>query len=242
MSLAHITLSDGALLSRLPLGTPAAGTDFRGSALSAVPALLMRDSRIYVLTNNGVLLAVDPESSRVEWAFNYPTEVSANAQMFFYNQVAPDIRAAGAMLASGTSLYFKELGGDTIYALDLTGPSLKWKRPCDPSVTIAAGDGHDLYLCGTEVDCIDMESKAMKWSDKVSVACSGIRPLVAGGHLYVLGQRGMHDVQTDGTTGAIFRGVDRSGDGGALWQTADKLITVSGAAVTAYPLKHGQQP
>jgi len=242
LSLAHIALANGELLARVPLGTPAAGVDFRGSVLSPVPVLLMRDSRIYVLTNNGVLLAVDPRAARVEWAFTYPTEVSASPQVFFFNQVAPDTKAAGAMLASGTTLYFKEFGGDMIYALNLAGPSLKWKRPCDSSVTIAAGDGQNLYLCGTEADCIDMESRAMKWSDRISVACQSIRPLVAGGHVYIFGQRGIHDVQSDGGTGPIFRGYDRSGDGGALWQTADKLITVSSAAVTAYPLKHGQRP
>jgi outer membrane protein assembly factor BamB len=242
LSLAHVALANGELLSTVPLGTPAAGVDFRGSALSPVPVLLMHESGIYVLTNNGVLLAVDPKASRVQWAFTYPTEVSASPQVFFYNQVVPDNKAAGAMLASGTTLYFKEFGGDMIYALDLTGPSLKWKRPCDSSVTIAAGDEGNLYLCGTEADCIDAESRAMKWSDKISVACSGIRPLVAGRHVYVFGQRGMHDVQSDGGTGPIFRGYDRSGDGGALWQTDDRLITVSSAAVTAYPLKHGQRP
>ena len=194
----------------------------------------------YVLTNNGAaIVAVDPSGPGcVDWAFTCPTEAPQTQQRFFYNEQmeAPPIPPAAMLVAHG-ALFFKEHGSDTMYALDPSGPSLKWKRPIDDTVTLAQASGNDLYFIGTELDCIDIETKVMQWSTKLSTATGSIRPVLSGDRIYIFGQRGIHDVQlADGDTGPMFRGFDRESAGGALWQTPDRLVTVSSLAVTAYPL------
>jgi outer membrane protein assembly factor BamB len=236
VTLLSIGLKDGDLRWEVLLGTPALGTDFRGMAIGASPVMLRHDALIYILTNNGVLLAINPAAHRIEWAFSYPTQVTGQ-QQFFGNQESPPPTPPGAMFVLGSTLLFKETGGDEMYAIDLSGPVLKWKRPIEPSVTLVAADEKSLYLVGAEADCIDADSHALRWSDKLSVGTRDVIPLVGGSHLYVFGERGIHDIQTaDGTAGPIFRGYDRDGAGGTLWQTGDRVITVSSSAITAYPL------
>jgi outer membrane protein assembly factor BamB len=237
VTLLNIALKDRDLRWEVLLGTPALGTDFRGMAIGASPVMLRYAALIYILTNNGVMLAINPAARRIEWAFSYPTQVAGQQQRFFgNNRESPPPTPPGAMFVLGSTLFFKETGGDEMYAIDLSGPVLKWKRPIEPSVTLGAADERSLYLVGAEADCIDADSHALRWSDKLSVGTRDVLPLFAGPHLYVFGERGIHDIQTaDGTAGPIFRGYDRDGSGGALWQTGDRLITVSSSAITAYP-------
>jgi outer membrane protein assembly factor BamB len=238
VTLLNIGLENGDLRWELLLGTPALGSDFRGMAIGASPVMLRHDALVYILTNNGVVLAINPAAHRVEWAFSYPTQVQGQQQFFVNNQESPTPTPPGAMCVLGSTLFFKETGGDEMYAIDLSGPTLKWKRPIEPSVTLVAADERNLYLVGAEADCIDGDSHALRWSDKLSVGTRDVLPLFTGSHLYVFGERGIHDIQTaDGTAGPIFRGYDRDGAGGALWQTGDRLITVSSSAITAYPLE-----
>ena len=154
---------------------------------------------------------------------------------------------AGAMLAEGSTLYVKEVSGSRLYALDLTGPSLKWSRPVESSVTLAAARGRELYLVGDEVDCIDADSRALQWSDKLSSSSESLRPLLSGDRFYVFDERGVHGVHIPtGDTDPIFRGYDRDGSGGILWQSEDRLVTVSAVAITAYRVatirKQGDRP
>jgi outer membrane protein assembly factor BamB len=237
LNLLTINLSTGALQAKLILGTPTLGQTMRGTPLAPIPTLEEYRGTIYVLTNNGAVLAVDPAAGRVKWAFTYAAQVDTAQQVFYQPAPASSPIAPGAMLITDNTLLIKEYGGTTIYALDLAGPSLKWKRPIDDSVTIADADAHGLYLIGTEADCIDPVSRDMQWSTELSIDTGFIRPLVSGGHLYVFGQRGVHQVDSaSGDTGPIFRGFDHDGTGGALWRTPGRLITISNRAITAYPL------
>jgi hypothetical protein len=159
------------------------------------------------------------------------------------------VKTPGAAFVRGSTLYFKEAGGYAIYALDLAGPSLKWKRPADSSETIAgiggdgqsgagAGRGGSVYLVGESVSAIDLNTRAMRWSASVPVETGMLRPLLGGDRLYVFSSRGVFQIDTASgdSAGEPFRGADLESLGGALWDCGDKLVAVSNLAVTAYPL------
>ncbi len=244
MHLMCIGLDKGDLRWQLELGNAVGGQDFRGMAQHPVPTLLEHDGKVLVLTNNGALLAVDVSSHQIEWAFAYGARVNAGQQQFFNGEMAGMAPSPlGAMLLSGSTLYFKETGGEELYAMDLSGPALKWKRPIDASVGLAAGDDQNLFLAGSEVDCINIDSRMMLWSNRLSSESGDIVPLSAANRLYLFDDRGVRELRTDtGEIGAAFRGYDRESAGGSLSRTADRLITISTRAITAYPLNRNGPP
>jgi outer membrane protein assembly factor BamB/tetratricopeptide (TPR) repeat protein len=244
LNLLCIGLEKGDLHWSLVLGNPTLGTDFRGSTEEKVPSLLAYQQKIYVQTNNGAILQINPTSKSIDWAFTYATEGPEGRQVFFYNQqMPPDTDAPGAFIARNSTLYLKERGGDEVYAIDLAGPSLLWKRPLETTAALVGCDDDHLWAAGADVDCIDLHTRDLRWSNKLSTAIGNIQPVLSSGHLYVFGKRGIHDISTDsGDTAPLFRGYDRDTLGGFLWQTPDRLITVSNTAITAYPTAGGHQP
>jgi hypothetical protein len=141
------------------------------------------------------------------------------------------------MAVRGSTLYFKEDGDDTLYALDISGPSLIYKRPIGETVALAGVDDSGVLLVGAEADRIDASTRALLWSDRLYVATSDIHPVFRGGRIYNFTLRGVHSLNAaSGDTDPVFYGEDRQGLGGGVWFSGDRLMTVSNWAITAYPL------
>jgi outer membrane protein assembly factor BamB len=244
LNLLCLGLDKGDLHWSLVLGNPTLTTDFRGQTQDRVPNLFSYQQKIYVQTNNGAIFQINPGSKSINWAFTYATNGPQGQQPFFYNQEAPpDTNAPGAFIGRNSTLYLKERGGDEIYAIDLAGPTLLWKRPLETTAALVGCDDDHLWAAGADVDCIDLHTRGLEWSSKLSTGVGSIQPVLSAGHLYIFGKRGVHDIATTtGDTAPLFRGYDRDTLGGFLWQTPDRLITVSNSAITAYPTDGGHQP
>ena len=234
------TPDKGKLQWSVSLGTPQVGVDYRGMQQGPSPMLLHHGGFIYVVTNNGAVLAVDSAGRRVEWAFTCePPPVMSGYVMFVPSNVRkPPVKTPGAAFIRDSVLYFKESGGYALYALDLAGPSLKWKRSADPSDTIAAVGRDSLLMVGQDVSVIDLTSRAMRWSTSIPVETGMLRPILGGERLYVFSGRGVFQLDTANgdPAGRPFRGADLESMGGALFRCGDRLVAVSNLAVTAYPL------
>ncbi len=240
LSVLCVGLAKGDIKWKLSLGTPAASTDYRGVPSLPQPTLMLRRDKLDLLTNNGALIEIDLTSRQIDWAFTHPTHVDSS-QRYYYGNAQPTSQSApGAMLAAGSTLYFKEYNNNLLYALDLSGPAIKWKRLIDPEVGVAGIDANRLFLTGTEVECIDLDTRTLQWDEKLSVGTSSMVPLLLGDRMYIFGQRGIHDVRlAEGGSDLRFRGCDRESAGGRLWKTPDRLVTVSSRAITAYPRTPG---
>jgi outer membrane protein assembly factor BamB len=234
------TPDKGKLQWSVPLGTPQVGVDYRGMQQGPSPMLLQHAGMVYVVTNNGGVLAVDTAGRRLEWAFSCePPPVMSGYVMFIPNNVRkPPVKTPGAAFIRDSVLYFKESGGYAVYALDLAGPSLKWKRTADPSDTIAAVGRDSLLMVGEDVSSIDLNSRAMRWSTSLPVETGMLRTILGGDRLYVFSGRGVFQLDTASgdPAGKPFRGADLESMGGALYRCNDRLVAVSNLAVTAYPL------
>ncbi len=242
LSLLSIGLGDGKLLWNIPLGAMSAGQDFRGMPRVSRPALLRSRSMLFVLTSNGALLAVSPTARRVEWAFVYDTPAPQNQQYYYYQRAREAPQFPAGIQLVGNTLYIKDKNNDTAYAIDLNGsagggPALRWRRPVDSNATIVAADESSLLMLSEEIDAIDPGTREMRWSAKTPIDTGDAQALVAGGHVYLYGSRGVYDI--DGRSGerAIFRGYDHDGVGGVVLRVGDRLVCVSNRAVTAYPLQ-----
>ena len=240
IQLLAMALADGKLLWSVTLGTPQSGMDYRGNSQAPAPTLAYNAGTVYVLTNNGALVAVDTASRRVEWALAYdPPPVLTGYPMFgpAYMQ-RQSVKTPGAVLVRGSTLYLKEADGYALYAVDLAGPAVKWKRPLDTHATVADIDDKCVYTMGEELSAIDLNTRQMKWSTKLPIATGSLRLVRGGSSFFVFSTRGVFEV--DAATGdpspKVFRVADKDSLGGRLWRAPDRLITVSNLAVTAYPL------
>jgi outer membrane protein assembly factor BamB len=236
MQLIAITLSTGKLQWFIPLGQAAAGNNWRGEAELPVSNLFPSGSNIFVVTNNGALLCVNIPDRRLAWSFatGEVTDVATNT---WWNGNAPErIKTPAAIFERSNVIYFKERDADTMFAINLAGPSLKWKRPVASSETIAGIDGSRIYTVGSDIGGIDESSHALSWSTHLPVTNGNFQPLMSGNSIFMFIGRGIYQLNSDdGDIQRILRGYDRDSGGGRIFQTAAGLITVSDQAVTAYP-------
>ena len=241
-TLLTLGLADGALRSKVALGTPQFPVDnYRGRPMPRPPVLMVYNGRVLVLTNDGAVLAVDAKESRLDWAYAFDAKAEGQDNYYYGYAIRPPADGPAAMLMAGSTLYLKDRGVNTLHTIDLSaGPVPKHTRPIDADVGLVRLRDGQLLVLGASAEGIDVdaEGQPMRWSNVLSVATGETRPLLAGGHMYVFGKRGVHDVDLahGADAGPIFRGSDRDSDGGLVLRAGGRLITVSSANVTAYPL------
>ena len=228
----------GELRWQLPLGAAQGGQTFRGEPDVPSPLLLPHGAgQLYVLTNNGAVLAVDTGSRRVLWAYTYAPPPVMNQQMFWGGSQAPARpKMPAGMFANGSTLYLKEYDGDELHAIDLTGPSLRWRRPLDRESTIARLPDGRLLSLGQDLGAIDPQSRALRWSASLPPLLTRVSPVVGTDRLLAFAPRGIYEIDlADGDTLRILRGADRESIGGTMIRAPGRLISVSNRAITAYP-------
>jgi outer membrane protein assembly factor BamB len=217
------------------LGQFTSTADMRGFTTEPTPVLLHRGDKLDVMTNNGATLELDLGSHNVEWACTYPT-IPPPPPYYYYNAPTPPPVAQGSILADATTLYVKERGNDTLYAIDPAKRELKWKRPVDSTNGLAGIANGRLLLTGSSVQSIDLESRELLWNAGLVAAANDCRYVLANGWLYAADANGIQGVDT--STGASTSLKANAGadipNGGDLWKTADRLITVTPTTVTAF--------
>jgi outer membrane protein assembly factor BamB len=239
-NLLAISIKDGKIQWTLPLGTNTQTTNFRGMATSPDAVLARRGSKLYVLTNDGAVLAVDLPSHALDWAFTYPPTPPAYDPRFGFNpmMMAAAVHSAGAMKIVGRALLLKEADNSAMYAIDLTGPSLLWRRPVDGSEMIAHADEQGVLLLGEDLSYMDLASRQLQWSARLPGLGGSVRPLISDGDVDLFLPRGIFEMDSsNGDTRQIFRGYDHDAGGGTLWRAGDRLVAVSNRTITAYPIR-----
>jgi hypothetical protein len=224
---------------KLALGKPQGNMNNRGMREMATPAMLESGGMLFIATNNGALIAVNTAQHRVEWAFRHDTKY-IDVTRGWWGYVMPTFEMPPTLMMHEGALYVKDSGGRMIYALDPSGPSVKWKRVAEPEEMMLSIEGHTAYLLGHYLSSVDMKTGVLNWSPKLPVLRSNIEPLETLGHVYVSTDRGIVDIDKHRQLGdppKIFRGADHEGSGGRLMMTGDKLICVTDRAVTAYVVK-----
>ncbi len=238
LSLLRIDPKNGRLLSSISLGQATGGTNFRGQPQVPECRLIAFEGKLYLLTNDGGICAIDPDTQEIDWAFQCNGPVVVDQQNFWqYRNMPHPVETPGVIAIHDGILYFKERRMDVMYAIDLGGPSLKWKRPVDDSDMIAGFFDNRVVTVGPDIGAIDLQSRALTWATRVPLDNGMLDPLLEGNTLLVFLGRGIYDIDTrSGALVRIFRGDDRDSIGGAVWRLGGNLITVSNQAITAYPL------
>src|SRR5262245_38362129 len=242
MFLLAINPENGKLEYQIQLGQATMGQNWRGGQTVPSSKLLAHEATIYVMTNNGALLAVSPSARRVEWAFIYEgAPISGQPRFWSSEMVFPAPPPPGALLVRDGVLYVKETGAEGVYAIDLAGPTLKWRRPMDGSESVAGVNSNLLISIGQDVCGIELDHQKMLWSARLPDGCTNtLSPILADKGVLIFAGRGIFQIDLGGgDVSGMFRGQDRDSLGGAVYTVGGKMMTVSNQAVTAYPLGNG---
>ncbi|HET6878903.1 MAG TPA: PQQ-binding-like beta-propeller repeat protein, partial [Pirellulales bacterium] len=226
--------SDGKLLWSTQLGTHQADPTQMWNRRSPQPSLLLSGGKLYIDSHAGALVVLDAGGGAIDWAFAYDSSMPDNNN--WYNQPA-GFTTAGPPLLVGNTLYLKGMRSDRLYALDVAAPKLLWKRPVSESTMLVGIDGDTLYFSGDEVLALSLTDQKLKWASRLPSGTGWLKPLLTADRFYQFTSRGIFELdKRNGDTVRLFRGSDLDSLGGMLFTAADRLLSVSNLAVTAYSL------
>jgi outer membrane protein assembly factor BamB len=246
VSLLALNAEKGELLWQVLLGTAQAGTNYRGMPDVPNPLILPAGGAIYVVTNNGALVAVDVAARRVDWAYTYEGPPMNSRQMWWNGEsVINRPKMVAHAFIDGATLYLKEEGGAAVHAVDLSGPTLIWRRPLDRDNSIMPVPGtSQLLVTGQDLGAIDAKSQThpLQWNAPLPQLIGRINPIISGERVLAFSPRGIFELSlTNGDTVRILRGADKESIGGDLRRAPGRLISISNLAVTAYPVSDATQ-
>ncbi|MEE9392476.1 MAG: PQQ-binding-like beta-propeller repeat protein [Planctomycetota bacterium] len=164
------------------------------------PTLYVIDSKIYILTDGGAVLALNWVTRRLLWAHFYPLSARNDATTSPASGIIED-----------NVLYFRARGLKRLVALDLSSGDRLWERSCRYNESLVAIDEHRFYLMGHGLRALDRGTRDPLWSNPAIRRGSGPGRVV----------------QTDGSLVLVHRKsvclVDKqSGDISSSWRNVFK--------------------
>lgn len=239
VSLRRLDLRTGTEMWSLTLGTPQLVGNGYGQQLLPTPALLLSGPYLYVLTNDGALMAVSTDRKQIDWVYKYPPpNYGQNRSQFFVAARTPGVqpRTTGPIVVRDGVIYFKESMGPTLYALEEQGPRLRWKWEDSELTNLVGVDDTDVYLFYGELSAISRNKPETRWSNRLTVELPGVGAQIGSQAILVFTPRGLFELSKEtGDVRRIFRGADLGAAGGFVLSAGKRLISVSNLAITAYP-------
>ncbi|HTQ40356.1 MAG TPA: PQQ-binding-like beta-propeller repeat protein [Pirellulales bacterium] len=232
-----LSRSDGKLLWNTKLGSYK--TDPRQLYYSvtrlSVPALLLSGGKLYVDTNAGSFVQLNPSTGAIAWGLNYDAETPSTDR--YYNQPPEQVTCSAPVMVDGV-LYIKGMRSRRLYAVDPEEPKVLWSRPVSENAVLAGVDRERAYLGGEEITAYDLKTQQLLWSKPVPMGTSWVRPLMTGDRIYQFTPRGIYEIEkATGDIVQLFRGADMESVGGRLMLTPHALVAISNIAITAYPVE-----
>lgn len=235
----------------LPLGG-AEVMAFQYTQVSRIPqpSLKMGQSLLYVMTNNGAILAVDVIAGELKWALRTdpPFGVGHKQDRNFNrgNQLGNQIEAmantngSDRMLLQDQTLYAKEHNGRTLYALDPATGNVKWSAgQLKPDAKLVGIDDKRFYLMDRTVQSYQLEGE----HDLVKKNGSTGSPdhagaILMGDNVLIYGSGKLRQFDTTHLDPAgKYDNADRLGNkGGHLYVFGDLLVAIDRNQITAFKI------
>jgi outer membrane protein assembly factor BamB len=240
--LSSLSLTDGTQTWSRELGTAQRLARTRGQPHLPLPIAHVEPDQLFLVTNNGGLLAIDRLSRELQFAVRYDGPATGSSEsMIYYGDEPLDeliaLHSQGKVLEREGLLYVKEAGGRKLYAVDPRTPGIAWSRPVEREAVLVGVDDEHLYLLTRELLAIDRKTQALVWARRLPVAGGGLSAVLGPRHLFVFTSRGIFCLsKQDGRVAGIHRGADLGSIGGRILLAGDLMLCVSSENVTAYPL------
>jgi len=212
------------------------------------PTLLLDGRTLYVLTNNGALLAVDTGAGEVAWAarLHAPEGLGNQNNRNYYNVQPPSANAqgAGAMFMRGGVLYAKEARSARVYAFDPQGSEALWERSVPADAELIGVDDDHLYVMAQAVKAYPLNGEdRMAWNNNQIGGPSIGSGLIADEALYVVGGNKLRALSLqNGDPAGDYPSRHLRGSGGQLLMVGDKLICVGQRDITCFQVPAQPSP
>lgn len=234
------------------LGSADAGYGYSGQTASIrlpQPRLLLESGSLYVLTNNGVLLAMDSATCAIDWAIRLDTPQGLSAQ-----QIDPRLRlglsrvrsvrsfekhinGSDALLLHGGRLIVKQHNSEHLFVIDANTGQVSWKREdlAHDSRVVGARDGWCYFVGSKGVGGFALDgSDDAAWWNEHAIRQPGA--VMQGGRLLVHGQDSVR-LFTPGQAQDTdrYHNSPYYGDyGGRLYHFDGLLVSVNQTDITAF--------
>eukprot|EP00752_Nemacystus_decipiens_P014013 g12449.t1 len=262
LSLRRFDPASGRVDWTIPLGS-AEVIAFQYTNVSRMPqpTLLMGPSLLYVLTNNGAMIAVDVIAGEAKWALKMDPPVGIGLQngpqsFFRGNGLSDRLNAmansngSGRLLLHDNVLYAKEHNSETLYALEPDSGQVQWKADyLKPDARLIGITKNRFYVMNRGLQCYQLDGER----DLITQNSQNTGKPDHAGALLLEDKILLYGVGfSDGEIKGILRGLDleqldpagkyESAEylgtkGGHLYALDDLLIAIDDAQITAFMIE-----
>lgn len=237
----------------LPIGT-ADPLTFQYTEIKRMPQPLMvlGDDLLYVMMNNGSLIAVDTATAQMKWAMRteapfgigqtQQSRHSHNNRLWQQLESFDNPNGSGTLLLQDDVLYAKEHNTKTLYALAPATGELRWSRDkLDADAKLIGIDREHFYMMNKAVKGYHLDGeRALDWHNKIDTGSpKHAASLMSQGKIMVLANDRLNllDTTKRGDRVATYANSDYLGNnGGRLYRFDDLLICINTKRLTAYRL------
>jgi len=213
------------------------------------PRMLKGESLLYVMMNNGALIAVDVVSSEIRWALRMDAPFglgdTSNGQPFFRgNQLGNKFETmanpngSGRMILQGGTLYAKEHNGKKLYALDAETGDLNWAAgQLKPDARLIGVDAEQFYLMDRGIASYSVKGNhdLVKKNAQTGSPDEGGAMLLEDKILFYANHKLRQLDTTHLDPAGKYSNDDYLGQsGGRLYQFGDLLVCIDATQITAF--------
>lgn len=251
--LVSLSLRTGAHLKTLQLGA-AANNQNLGAPAELSPRLAMGRGYLFVQTNNGALIAVEPSDLSIAWAFTQRIRPSGMGNVRNRGGFNPDSISTytGSVVTHEGVVYAKDTRSNKLHALREYDAAPLWIAQTDDDGTIVHQDERFVYVLGGYVDSNDGTSQdnvnlvahdlrtgeAVWWSRLAGVEAG--TPVFTDDACFIAGSSRV--CRIDLKTGKLTDMSEHLLDPASLSIIDDKLIHVTQNHVSAFRLPEPVEP
>jgi len=161
------------------LGT---GSDPMTSTDGSPPAV--GEDIVWVESSLHTLNALDALTGDILWIFRYQPRPTQYYRSGWQDTMTQTNEPLSLITTSGGRVLFSPRWGDDCVALDGRTGKLIWTKPKGEARTMFAVDAQRSYLCGDQIQALDIATGATKWTWAVPDSFGGLAAL-AGNRIYV---------------------------------------------------------
>lgn len=232
LRMSALKLSDGQRISKTDLGT-APVDQYLGGPAELEPRIKMGQDLLFVQTNNGALIALDPQTLKIRWAFTQRIRASGMGMLRRHGFIAPGSipHHTGNLVAAGGIVYTKDTRTNRIHAIREHDAAQLWAQETDGDATIVHADSQHVYVLGKQLVAYDLRTGEQVWWTPHAGAKAGT-PVFSDTDCLLAGNNRICHI--DLKTGKLTAFREDLNDRAELALTDDLLLRQTGKTLTGY--------
>ncbi|MBX2851014.1 MAG: PQQ-like beta-propeller repeat protein, partial [Phycisphaeraceae bacterium] len=234
LTLRAVRLSNGSEAGKLALGKASKGPNVNAPA-ELSPRLTMGQSHLLVQTNNGALIAVDPNNMSIAWAFTQKIRQSGINMMRRHGYAVANATArhTGDVVAKDGLVIAKDTRTNRVVAFREYDAAMVWTADSDADATIVHQDSKHVYVLGKELVALDLRTGERVWWTPHAGEQSG-QPVFTQDACLIAGNQRL--CRIDLSTGKLTHFREDLSSPAALHVVGNQLISVGPKRIAAVRL------